>query len=358
MDTALKKYAKYESGDIEGIEQAVNIVKDQLDVLDKMMDKFDSSKYFSGTNAEKFKCLNEAAEFIQKTKDTENRFMANAKRMSKAFRLCNGSKDFSDSELDKIHYYIAVRSLLFKLTKGTAPDISSMNKKVQELIQGAIKSNEVEELFSESKDFDANAIDLFDAKYIEKIDQIELPNTKVKILKQLLNQAIEEFKKVNKIKAVSFSERVKAIIETYNLRSMDEAEIAEILNKVAGDLIDLMEELAEEKNSFEALGINYEEKAFYDVLVAVEEKFKFTYPEEKNLELAKEIHKLVTTNTKYSDWANRKDIKARLQVDIIRLLTRYGFPAIPKGTMPPEDYEKVYNDVIEQTENFKKYYNS
>ena len=358
MDTALKKYAKYDDGDIEGIEKAIDIVKDQLDVLDKMMHKFDSSKYFDGTNAEKFKCLNDAAEFIQKTKDLENRYMAHAKRMAKAFRLCNGSKDFTNTELDKIHYYMAVRSLLFKLTKGTAPDISSMNKKVQEMIQGAIKSNEVEELFSENKDFNADAIDLFDAKYIEKINKIKLPNTKVKILQQLLNQAIEEFKKVNKIKAMSFSERVKIIVDSYNLRAMDEAEIKEILDKVASELINLMEELAEEKNSFEELGINYEEKAFYDVLIAVEEKYQFEYPEDKNLELAKEIHKLVTTNTKYSDWANRKDIKARLQVDIIRLLTRYGFPAIPKGTMPPEDYEKVYNDVIEQTENFKKYYNS
>ena len=358
MDTALKKYAKYDDGDIEGIEQAINIVKDQLDVIDKMMYKYDSSKYFTGTNAEKFKCLNGAAEFVQKTKDIENRFMANVRRMSRAFRLCNGSKDFSDTELDKIHFYIAVRSLLFKLTKGTAPDISQMNKKVQEMIQGALKSNEIEELFSESKDFNAMAIDLFDAKYIEKINKIELPNTKVKILQQLLNQAIEEFKKVNRIKAMSFSERVKAIVESYNLRSMDEAEIKEILNKVAEELIELMNELNNEKNSFEELGINYEEKAFYDVLIAVEEKYEFFYPEDKNLELAKEIHKLVTTNTKYSDWANRKDIKAKLQVDIIRLLTRYGFPAIPKGTMPPEDYEKVYNDVIEQTENFKKYYNS
>lgn len=118
-----------------------------------------------------------------------------------------------------------------------------------------------------------------------------------------------------------------------------------------------MGELAEEKSSFEELGINYEEKAFYDILIAVEEKYDFSYPEEKNLELSKEIYKLVIDITKYSDCANITDIKVWLQVDIIRLLSRYGFPAIPKGTMPPEDYEKVYNDVIEQTENFKKYYN-
>ena len=147
------------------------IVKDELEVIDNMLHKFDSSKYFTGSNIEKFTCLNDAAEFIQKTKDMETRFMANARRMSRAFRLCNGSNDFTNAELDKIHYYMAIRSLLFKLTNGTAPDISQMNKRVQELIQGAIKSNEVEELFSETKDFNTGAIDLFDPKYIEKINK-------------------------------------------------------------------------------------------------------------------------------------------------------------------------------------------
>lgn len=356
MNLALKKYAKYEEDNVEGIEQAIIIVKDQLEVLDKMMAQFDNSKYFNGSNSEKFKCLNEAVEFIQVTKDLETRYMNNVKRMSKAFKLCNANKDFTDTELDKIHYYMAIRSILFKLTKGKAPDISQMNKKVQIMIQEAIKSNDVEELFSETKDLNTSAIDLFDKKYIEKINKIKMPNTKVKLLQQLLSQAIEEFKKVNKIKAVSFSERMKKIVDNYNLRAMDSSEIKEILDNVANELINLMSELTTEKNSFEGLGINYEEKAFYDILVAVEEKYDFTYPEEKNIELSKEIYKLVTDKTKYSDWTNRMDIKAGLQVDIIRLLTKHGFPAIPKDSMPPEDYEKIYNDVIEQTENFKKYY--
>ena len=357
MNMALKKYAKYDKQDIEGIEQAIVIVKDQLEVLDAMMHKFDYSKYFNGTNAEKLDCLNKSAEYIQATKEIENRFMAGVRRMSKAFGLCNGSKDFTIKELDKIHYYMSVRSIIFKLTKGKAPDISTMNKVVEKMIQEAIKSNGVEELFSEAKDLNAGTIDLFDKEYLEKINKIELPNTKIKILQQLLSQAIDEFRKVNKIKSISFSERLKGIVDSYNMRAMDQAEIQTILNDVANQLMELMEKLAEEKQSFEALGINYEEKAFYDILVATEEKYEFEYPEEKNIELSKEIYKLVTDKTKYADWANRGDIKAELQCDIIILLTMHGFPQIPKDTMPPEDYEMVYNDVIEQTENFKKYYN-
>lgn len=356
MNLALKKYAKYDKKDIEGIEQAIVIVKDQLEVLDAIFNKFDSELYFEGSNAEKLQCLNKAAEFVQLTKELETRFMAAVRRMSKAFNLCNGSKDFTDEELDKIHFYISVRSLVFKLTKGQAPDISQMNKHVANMIQDAIKSNGVEELFSQTKDLNVKAVDLFDKAYLEKINKIELPNTKVKILQQLLNQAIDEFKKVNKIKAQTFSERLKGIVDNYNSRAIDEALVNGLLDDVATQLIDLMTKLAEEKHSFEELGINYEEKAFYDVLVDVEEKYEFEYPEEQNIELAKKICELVTSKTKYADWANRDDIKADLQCDIIILLAENGFPAIPKGTNPPEDYQKIYDNVIEQAENFRKYY--
>ena len=53
--------------------------------------------------------------------------------------------------------------------------------------------------------------------------------------------------------------------------------------------------------SFEELGINYEEKSFLDVLISVEEKYQFTFPEEKNLALAKKICQLVSDKTKYVD---------------------------------------------------------
>ena len=51
----------------------------------------------------------------------------------------------------------------------------------------------------------------------------------------------------------------------------------------------LMKQLKDEQESFNSLGIDYEEKAFYDILVAVAQKFHFEYPEDKNIELAKAI---------------------------------------------------------------------
>ena len=77
--------------------------------------------------------------------------MAAVKRMKQAFNLCSSSEAISDKEKDYLHFYCAVRSILFKLTKGDAPDISQMNARVRELLEGAIQSDGIEELFETGK---------------------------------------------------------------------------------------------------------------------------------------------------------------------------------------------------------------
>ena len=119
--------------------------------------------------------------------------------------------------------------------------------------------------------------------------RIKLPNTKVKILTQLLKKKVEEFKKINKIKAKTFEERLKAVLDNYNSRMTDAEYVKKILDDVSDQLMDLIKKLKEEENSFSAMGIDYEEKSFFDILVAVAEKFQFEFPESENILLAKEI---------------------------------------------------------------------
>ena len=349
---ALRTYTDFrENGfDEDSVQAAINVVRNQLEVLNAMMHGFDNTKYFQETPGEKLQCLNEAAEFVQKTKDLEQRFMSNVLRLSKAFNLCNSGKDFTSHELDLIHYYKAVRSILFKLTKGDAPDTDTMNAHVQAMLEEAIKSEGVEEVFSTDTKVDAEAVDLFSEEYLERISRIKLPNTKVKILAQLLKKKVKEFKKVNKIKAVTFEERLQNILDDYNNRMSDAEYVKSILDDVSAQLMDLLNKLKEEQDSFNAMGIDYEEKAFFDILVAVAEKFKFEFPEQENIALAKEIRAALRDKEKYTDWANSAQIKALMQADIIIILAKHGYPPTP-----PEIYEKVYNDILEQAENFKKY---
>lgn len=344
MNVALKKYTNYQKDEFDGVSQCVTIVKDQLDVLHGMFNKFDDTDFFNGSPLVQLNCLNKAVEYIQKSEESETRFMAATRRMKQAFNLCASSEDFSDREKDYVHFYCAVRSIIFKLTKGDAPDINQMNAKVRKMVAEAIQSDGVEVLFEAGKHID---VDIFSDEYIAKINSIALPNTKVKILTKLLSDAIDEFAKVNKIKGIEFSERLENLVDAYNDRRRDEAYAKEVLDEVAEQLTDLLQELKTEQQSFDKMGITFEEKAFYDILLAVSKKYKFEYPEDKMIELAKRIKETVDDNSHYTDWASRDDIKAHLQFDIVILLDEFGYP--------PVTNDDVFREVLEQAENFKKY---
>ena len=344
MNVALRKYTNFEKEELDDVCQAVTIVLDQLEVLDQMFHNFNAKDYYVGSPVEQLNCLNRAVEYVQLTQDLEVRFMAAVKKMKQAFSLCSSSEQFTSADIEKVHFYQAVRSILFKLTKGDAPDTSQMNAKVRKLLDEAIQSDGIEELFETGKHIN---IDIFSDEYMARIEKIPMPNTKIKALQRLLSYAIEEFKKVNKIKSIEFAERMKAVVEIYNNRRKDEAFANEVLDDVANQLADLIQELKAERNSFNSIGIDYEEKAFYDILFAVSKKYEFEYPNDKMIVLSKEIRVVVDDKAKYTDWSTREDIKANLQVDLIILLDKYGYP--------PVTIDDVYKEVLEQAENFKKY---
>ncbi|MGE0051923.1 MAG: type I restriction enzyme endonuclease domain-containing protein, partial [Arcobacter sp.] len=346
MNKALKQFSRIDSQNFEDIEASIVVVCDQLDLLSKLFYKFDSSKYFTGSAIEQLDCLNFASEFVQLTKELENRFMYIVKRLKSAYDICCGSEAFSQTEKDYIHFYLAVRSIVIKLTKGEAPDTAQMNAKVSKMIEEALKSEGVEEIFKLGSD-DESKIDIFDEDYINKINKIKLPNTKIKLLQQLLAKALEEFKKVNKVKAVDFSKKFNALVEKYNERKEEDVLVSEVLNDFTDEIIDLYHALQKEKESFGDLGIDFEEKAFYDILKTIAIKYDFSYPEDKLIMLSKEVKIVVDDKSKYTDWNIREDIKAELKVDLIMLLSKHGYPPITK--------DEVFKEIFEQAENFKKF---
>ena len=320
--------------------ESVSIVKDELDILNKAFHSFNASRYFKGKDRERLDCLNDAAEFALQTEELTKRFMWHVKRLKSAFNLCLMSERISTAERDLIHFYVAVRSIVFKMTKGDAPDISEMNARVRQMVEDALISSDVEDIFKLSEK--GCSVDLFSDEYLERVQALKRPNTRVQILERLLKNALFKFREVNKIKAVDFAEKLNGILKRYNDRT-DNIDLNEIVN----EMIDLIYEMQAEQNSFTALGIDFEEKAFYDILKSCAVKYGFSYPEDKTVFLAKEIKRLVGDKAKYTNWSKKASIRAALQADLIVLLDDNGYP--------PEPQDEVYQNVIEQAENFKKY---
>jgi type I restriction enzyme R subunit len=346
MNLALAQYSKADSANIEEISQSVIVVKDHLDLLRAIFHTFDASPYFTGEPVRQLHCLNMAAEFVQLTENLEKRFMFLTKRMKAAYDICVGSDAFTQLERDRIHFYLAVRSIVFKLTKGDAPDLAQMNAKVQQMIAEALASEGVEEVFKMGEG-DTSEVDIFDPDYLAKIEKIKLPNTRIKLLQKLLAKAIEDFRKVNKVKGVDFSKQFKALVDKYNDRTEADVLRSEVLEDFTDEIIDLYHAIRKERESFADLGIDFEEKAFYDILKSLTLKYDFVYPEDKLIDLSRKVKRVVDDKAKYTDWSQRDDIKAELKVDLIILLAENDYP--------PVDRDEVYKEIFEQAENFKKY---
>jgi len=346
MNLALKKYSEGDKDNFEDIEESIIVVRNHLDLLAKLFHQFDSSKYFNGTTLQQLNTLNMAAEFVQLTKDMETRFMGLVKRLKAAYDICAGSEKLTQTERDCTHFYLAVRSIVFKLTKGNAPDTTQMNARVREMIKDALQSDGVEEIFKLGDEAETEQ-DIFDEDYLAKIDKIKLPNTKIKLLQQLLAKVIGEIRKVNRMKGVDFTKKMQALVERYNQRDENDILRGEVYEEMAEELTNLIWEVHREFSAGEKLGIDFEEKAFYDILKELCVKYDFKYPEDRLIELAKSVKDLVDKQAKFPDWNKRDDIKSALKVGLILLLDEFDYP--------PVERDEVYVEIFEQAENFKKY---
>ena len=345
MLEAVKKYGSPQENPVDELKISLTLFRNHLALLSELTINFDAEKFFVGTPFERLNCLNAAAEFVQTKKDTEIRFMSLSKKLKATYLIVYPSGELSEAETIHAQFFLAIRSIIFKQIKGSAPDTEIMNRAVEKMVEEALKCTGIENIVGDEK-----SVDLFSEDVLRELDSFKMPITKFNALLKLMKKNIAAYGRNNKIKAIEFDKRLKKIVDNYNSRDklvfVNEV-VGDFVDQLSDKLIQLLRDLEDDKKSFERLGIIYEEKVFFDILVAVRDDHAFPYAEEKCLALAKEIKKLVDDKSKFADWANRIDIKAQLESDLAVMLYKHGYP--------PEWDEEVFNKIIEQTENFKKH---
>ncbi len=163
----------------------------------------------------------------------------------------------------------------------------------------------------------------------------------------MLKRAIKEFGKTNRLKAMEFSQKLKYVIDRYNSRntiSDVEDVVNDLVENLSKELEKIFTELKKEKRSFEEMNITCEEKAYYDILIAVAERYGFReqHAEDAYIFLACEIHKLVRSKSKYTDWTNRQDVKDELYADVAKLLRKNGYL--------PKIIDDIYDEIMKQAD--------
>ncbi|MBB4825013.1 type I restriction enzyme R subunit [Sporosarcina luteola] len=344
MLQALKQYGGND-GPVDNIEATLRIYRNYLSLVDNLMKDFDAKDFYFGEPLDRLMCLNRASEYVQISKEFETRYMDLTKKMKAAYEICLPSGKLTDNEVDRAQFYLATRSIVFKQTRGHAPDTEIMNRRVEKMVEAAISCTGVEDIVNAEE-----PEDLFGEKLVKQIEEIKMPFSKYNALLKLLKKAISGYGRINKVKAIEFDKRLRDVVERYNNRDklvFTSEVVEEFVNDLSEELINIMNALHKDKTSFEQMGISFEEKAFYDILVKVRDEHNFKYEDEKCIVLAKKIKELVDEKSKYTDWSVRDDIKNKLNMDLTILLYKNGYP--------PEWDDEIFKQVMEQAENFKKH---
>lgn len=345
MMKAVKLYGNPQESPIDEIMTSLEIFRNNLKLLDDLLASFNATKFYVGSPLERLQCLNLAVEYVQTIKDVETRFMGLSRRLKASYSIVFPTGELLNEEIAKAQFYLAIRSIIYKQTKGDTPDADVMNQVVEEMVKNAISFSGVENIIDEDK-----TMEFFSEEFAKQLKSIKLPISKFNALVKLLRKAISVYARVNKAKSIEFDERLKNVIERYNNRDklvFTSEVVEEFINNLSDELLKIFGDIEEDKSSFKEMGISYEEKAFYDILVIVRDEHGFIFEDEKCIELAKKIKKLVDDKVQYADFFNRNDIKSQLNEDLTVLLYKNGYP--------PQWDEEVFNKVMEQAENFKKY---
>lgn len=344
MMKALKTYGGDDQGSIDQLAVTLGIFRNHLALVDDLMSGFDATRFHSGTPLERLECLDDAAEYVQVSKETQTRFMGLTRVLKSAYNICFPSGELTDRETATAQFYLAIRSIIYKQTMGDAPDAETMNAVVEDMVAKAISCTGVESIVDAQK-----TEDLFSEEFTQELAKVKMPITKFNALLKLVRKAIHAYGRTNKVKAVEFGERLRKVVEAYNNRDdlqFTSEVVSDFVDDLSDQLIQIMKDLERDKRSFERMGVTYEEKAFYDILVKVRDDHGFPYAEDKCVTLAKEIATLVNDKAQFADWSTREDIKSQLSMGLTVLLYKNGYP--------PQWDDEVFQKVLEQAENMKR----
>ena len=363
----------------DDVEQATAVFREELTILKDLFAGYDLSPFLNsdGDPAERYRLLARAAEYVfistEELKAESNGgksvkkvsfktyFLKTVKRMRAAYDICQPSGELGDEESALAQCFMAIAGFVRKMSGTSEVDTETMNRNVAKMVEEALKYNKVESILE-----DGEEEDIFSPEYFEKLSDVKMPASKLELLVKMLRKQITEYGKTNQMAAKKFQEMLEETIRQYHERrkhlSAEEAGIAqehtseEIIKNATAQALKILSDMNADRESFRKIGLTFEEKAFYDILMALRDRYNFEYGENKTVDgvvvndkcksLAKKIKEIIDAKSSFADWLNNQIVRDQLKFDIKVCLIKNGYP--------PQYSPEVFRKVMEQVENFEE----
>lgn len=294
----------------DDVYQAKGAFIEELEILKRLFSNYDLSPFISAeyNPIERYTLLASAAEYVFSSLEKLNiessgkirgvlfktYFLKTVKRMKAAYDICQPSGELNEKDMALVRCFMAIAGFVRKMSGTSDIDADSMNRDVSKMIEEVLKYNEVESILENGE---------------EEVGEIQ------------------------------------------ELTSQD------IITMPTKQALEILEKMKKSRESFRKLGLTFEGKAFYDILIAMRDKYNFDYGKdvviegvvinEKCKELSKKIKEEIDTKSSFADWLNNQNVRNELQLSIKICLAKNGYP--------PKYDNEVFNKVMEQVENFSEH---
>ena len=323
---------KHNYGDTDVAKVAYPKFLEKLSICRDLFHGYDYSKFTTGTDLERSRSITGAVNFIIGVdKERErNDFIKEALLLRQALSLCSS---LVERELRiEAAFFESVRVLVMRLMnqgEGKKISLPEMNSRINELLRSSIKSEGVINLFSDVKE----NVSLFDPEFLDEISKMKEKNLAVELLKKLIAEQVQVYKRTNVVKSEKFSEIIQSVMNRYLNGMLSNEEVIE-------ELLKLAKQIREAHDAGDELGLSEDELAFYDALTKPQ-AIKDFYQNDELIAITKELTETLRKN-RTIDWQKRDSARAKMRMMIKRLLKKHKYP--------PEGMDDAVQTVMTQCE--------
>ena len=304
--------------------------QEKLEICRDLLYGFNYSGFYSGTDPERAQLIKGGVNFMLAPGRAEQMkdFVKESQLLHNALTLCRSLADVQEKQ--EVAFMDAVRVLLSRLAQKGKITKQDINERISHLLEQSIQSQGVITLFpiegGKKHDFS-----LFDEVFQKEIRKMKEKNLAVRLLERLLKERIHSFERTNVVQSKKFSDLLNMALSNYLKGMLTNEEVIEELLKMA-------EEIKQNEEESNKLGLTVEEKAFYDALSSPE-GIREAYTDEQFVALTRELTEQLRRN-RTIDWNRKESARAKMRVLVKRLLKKYKYP--------PEGQEKALETVMAQ----------
>ena len=333
LKEAMRDYTKQDQdnyGNTNIKDTALVKFKEKVEVCRDLFHGFNYDKFKTGTDADRAEIIKGAVNFMlaPDMEETCTTFLKEGLLLKNAVSLCRSLLD--EQQRYESAFFETVRTTIGRIKNiKTKVSKKEINERIGELLKQSIKSEGVINLFSDVKE----EFSLFDTAFLEEISKMKEKHIAIELLKRLLKERVHLYERTNLVQAQKFSDLINMALSNY-LKGMLTNE------EVIKELLDLAQEIAKSEKVADSLGLNAEEKAFYDALTRPQAVKDF-YTNEQLVNLTKELTEELRKN-RTIDWQKKESARAGMRSKVKRLLKKYKYP--------PEEEQSALETVIKQCE--------